>query len=46
LVNNLVWSDQDKQAVGDPDNILMLAGVPDIARDFWISIEMQITKHV
>ena len=46
LVNNLVWSDQDKQAEGDHDNILMLAGRPGVARVFFISIEMQSTNEV
>ncbi len=35
LVNNLVWSDQYKQAEEDHNNILMLAGVLGIARVFF-----------
>ena len=41
-----VWFDQDKQAEGDPNSILMLAGRPGIARVFLISIEMQSTNGV
>ena len=36
LVNNLVWFDQDKQAEGDPNIILMLAGEPGIL-DFYLN---------